>query len=392
MRALLGASLGVLLTLAGCSQSASPSVMVKEVCYHRAPDFKGDSIDLYASIEIPADTNRKRPLLILVHGGGFESGTRNQSFLRRMAREFAEHGYVTARISYRLGLPQNWGAWDWLAANIRAVQDLRTFIRYMKYQAAHGNPYGIDTTRIIALGWSAGGFTVLQAAFLTTPEELALLPEADTVQLRRMGGLYGEAYSAHTSDFWAVVSLSGAVYRTEWIAPEKVTHLIIFHPLHDKVIRYGQQVAGRGITWYGGGIVYQTARQKNMSAVCITTYYKGLGFDPHYSIGEEGFMSIAYPAFTQIFRYILEKFINLEKFSDEESYIVLDFSLTEIIPYAVREAICRITNPNKHDCILGYIRYIIEYLRGNVSVDPPLTESLSSIPVAYEQDKTQSNK
>lgn len=377
-------SIGALLALVGCSQKPSLSVIVKEVRYHRAPDFRGDTVDLYATIEIPADTNQKRPLLILVHGGGFEAGSRNQNFLRRMARDFAELGYVTARISYRLGLPRNWSAWDWLAANIRAVQDLRTFIRYMKYQAAHGNPYGIDTTRIIALGWSAGGFTVLQAAFLTTPEEFVLLPQADTVRLRLMGGLYGTAYPEHTSDFWAVVSLSGAVYRTEWIAPEKITHVITFHPIHDRVVYYGQQITRRGIRWYGGGTIHKVAKQKGMSTIHLTVRHKLKTIDPHCLIGEELFTSFAYPEFTQNLQQVLEKLLKGQKVP--ENYLELEFPLPEVILSAIKEAICRTVRKDKYECTLGYIRYLLEYIKGNISVEPLPAEILNSAQLTDDSD------
>lgn len=88
--------------LSSCKEKTSNPTTLHEVIYHQAPDFRGDTVPLNAFLEVPPSTGKLRPLLILVHGGGFVAGSPNQAFLRHIARYFAERGYVTARISYRL--------------------------------------------------------------------------------------------------------------------------------------------------------------------------------------------------------------------------------------------------------------------------------------------------
>ena len=42
------------------------------------------------------DTDRKRPVIIYLHGGGFSSGVRNSSEIQKFCRKLAGYGYVVA--------------------------------------------------------------------------------------------------------------------------------------------------------------------------------------------------------------------------------------------------------------------------------------------------------
>lgn len=49
------------------------------------------------------DNTECRPLLLLIHGGGFNSGDKHtDAVVNHLCRKFAERGYVTASIQYRL--------------------------------------------------------------------------------------------------------------------------------------------------------------------------------------------------------------------------------------------------------------------------------------------------
>lgn len=45
-----------------------------------------------------------RPLMIIIHGGAFIAGSKDDFIQQRMLKEFAKRGYVTASINYRLGM------------------------------------------------------------------------------------------------------------------------------------------------------------------------------------------------------------------------------------------------------------------------------------------------
>ncbi|HRJ71767.1 MAG TPA: alpha/beta hydrolase [Terrimicrobiaceae bacterium] len=84
-----------------------------------------------------------RPLVVVVHGGGWEGGNTRESlgFLRALARD----GCFVASVSYRLAPQACWPAQrDDVLAGLRAV-------------LARAEEWGIDRSRVYLLGASAGG-------------------------------------------------------------------------------------------------------------------------------------------------------------------------------------------------------------------------------------------
>ncbi|HVE79910.1 MAG TPA: alpha/beta hydrolase [Gemmatimonadaceae bacterium] len=86
-----------------------------------------------------------RPLVILLHGGGWSGGSRLS--MRAEMLSFARRGYVAASVGYRLTQgPRN--------VFPAAVADVRCAVRFLR---SHARSYGIDPRRIAAAGYSAGG-------------------------------------------------------------------------------------------------------------------------------------------------------------------------------------------------------------------------------------------
>ncbi len=86
------------------------------------------------------------PGVLIVHGGGWESGDRQME--RPLAKHLAALGYVTVPVDYRLG-----GAGRFPAA----LHDLKAAVRWLR---AHAGDYRIDPERIAAVGGSSGGHLV----------------------------------------------------------------------------------------------------------------------------------------------------------------------------------------------------------------------------------------
>jgi acetyl esterase/lipase len=84
-----------------------------------------------------------RPAIVLVHGGGWRSGSRDN--LGAMAIRLAERGYVCAAISYRLSTEARYPA---------AIHDVKAAVRWMR---SHASLYHINPHQIAVAGGSAGG-------------------------------------------------------------------------------------------------------------------------------------------------------------------------------------------------------------------------------------------
>lgn len=93
-----------------------------------------------------------RPALVIVHGGGWNAGSRRSRPYRRMLTEFALEGYVVISIDYRF-LSQ--------APMPEIVEDVRCAVRWLR---AHADEYGVDPERIGAFGHSAGAHLALMLA------------------------------------------------------------------------------------------------------------------------------------------------------------------------------------------------------------------------------------
>ena len=77
---------------------------LKNVTYGEALNYMGNLQDLKMDVYFPntdIDTQEKRPLILLIHGGSFTGGTRES--MTYHSKELSKRGFVVATISYRLG-------------------------------------------------------------------------------------------------------------------------------------------------------------------------------------------------------------------------------------------------------------------------------------------------
>ncbi len=120
-------------------------------------------LDLHLDIFRPQnDTLKKHPLVMLIHGGAFYFGSKDDVSITRWCRHLASLGYVTASIDYRIGFLPSMASIG--RAGYRAVQDAHAAMRYL---VLHQQDYCIDTSMIFVGGASAGAITALNLAFMT---------------------------------------------------------------------------------------------------------------------------------------------------------------------------------------------------------------------------------
>ncbi|AEE52970.1 T9SS type A sorting domain-containing protein [Haliscomenobacter hydrossis] len=224
--------------LNGLAQSHYPSCLPKvyeKIVYHKdALRYNGQKQDLSLDLYIPFDlhsTNdlaQKRPLLVIVHGGGFLGG--DEDSFSQFAIFFAELGYVVASINYRLGVAEGVNGLDdfcghekeVFAAIYRGAQDTRRAIQFLYDNA---NLYHIDRNNILALGHSAGAVNVLNSALLDADElpynfvsELGPLPPKPPVQ--------------------GYIPWAGSVASLEMIDKDEDTPMFFIHGTCDPLIPY----------------------------------------------------------------------------------------------------------------------------------------------------------
>ncbi|TWI83308.1 pectinesterase [Lacibacter cauensis] len=83
------------------------------------------------------------PAIIIIHGGGWRSGNRTQH--HALAFALAGKGYACFTPEYRLSTEAFYPA---------AVQDIKAAVQWIKTKGA---TYAVDTTKIVVMGFSAGG-------------------------------------------------------------------------------------------------------------------------------------------------------------------------------------------------------------------------------------------
>jgi len=229
------------------SVQISPNVL-----YSRSLNATGQNQDLYLDVYQPfGDTASVRPLLVMVHGGSFLQG--NKTDLASTCRNFAKRGYTTVSIQYRLGYSSFTPAGA-VQTVVRATQDLKNAIRFLRKSAALGNPYKIHSPTVFAGGVSAGAITALHAAYMDELSEVPagqILPSLDS--LNNAGQIPGFDWR-----FKAVLNIAGGIGDTNWIKTGNQP-VASFQGTADNVVPYETGTFGGAITLFGSRPIFLRA-------------------------------------------------------------------------------------------------------------------------------------
>lgn len=110
-----------------------------------------DSVRI-GDVYLPNNTTGLRPAVIFIHGGGWSSGSKEQS--AGIAEALANHGYVVFNINYRLV-----GQGGEYPANLNDVREA------LKFVVSKSSEWQVDTSKIAAMGGSAGGHLAMLLAY-----------------------------------------------------------------------------------------------------------------------------------------------------------------------------------------------------------------------------------
>lgn len=181
---ILAAALVMVTATATVGEPLSGFVREMGIVYAQ-PEGKALRGDLYLP-DAPLAEGDRRPAIVIIHGGAWIGGRRSQ--LAYYARNFARRGYVAFAIEYRRMPRHPFPA---------CLHDCKAAVRWLRI---HADDYGIDPTRIAALGGSAGGHL---AAFL------AVTGPGD--------GFEGTENLGQPASVRAAVSIYGAVDLTQFV-------------------------------------------------------------------------------------------------------------------------------------------------------------------------------
>jgi acetyl esterase/lipase len=124
---------------------------VSDVRYEAGVEYgEAEGVPLRMHLFTPAPAADPAPVVVFMHGGGWESG--NPAKFLRQAADWAARGWVTASIGYRL-VPQ--AVWPGQLDDVLAA---------LRFIASHADELGADPTRVGLVGNSAGGHLALMAA------------------------------------------------------------------------------------------------------------------------------------------------------------------------------------------------------------------------------------
>ena len=227
-------------------------------------------LDLDMDLYYPSEPDSQpRPLLLLIHGGAFYNGDKQDEGYPEMGQHFAKRGYVVASINYRLGFKPM--AADVDRAGYRALQDAHAAVCYL---IEHAKEFNIDTTKIFTAGTSAGAITSLNLAFMrdeNRPEttrkggvrnwisagvnaitrcadrvtrlfglDLRINNLIQTLDLDSDLGPIGALSGKHDRQFQikAVVNMWGAVHELKMLCNSPQTSILSFHGDADQIVPY----------------------------------------------------------------------------------------------------------------------------------------------------------
>lgn len=169
-------------------------------------------VPLFMDSYVPDNDLQNRPLLMLIHGGGFSGGSKQQEALVDMANYYASRGFVVFSIDYRLRgdigtIPQEWidattnvdpAELDQLYAMYPAHRDAKAALRWI---IANADNYSINKDYITVGGGSAGAITSIRlgASELGDYKDEISLSEDNTLSTTNLS----QNYEVQTIlDFW----------------------------------------------------------------------------------------------------------------------------------------------------------------------------------------------
>ncbi|AND15424.1 alpha/beta hydrolase [Rathayibacter tritici] len=145
--AVLAAVVAVALGLAGCTPKPEPVRTPDGFTTQKAIEYRSvDGVSLKADACLPTTGGTDRPALLMLHGGGFVDGARNEGGMTELCEYYAQRGFVSVTVDYRLLQDSRYPG---------QVEDAQAAVEWLR-DPAQVSRFGLDPARIGVMGSSAG--------------------------------------------------------------------------------------------------------------------------------------------------------------------------------------------------------------------------------------------
>jgi acetyl esterase/lipase len=275
---------------------------VKDVFFGTAKRFDGGTDSLKMNIFMPTNDNASsRPLVMWIHGGGFIQGSRAD--FNSLCETWAKRGYTAVTISYRLGIhgglfdpPFAYDEAELIRACFRGIQDVRGGLRFLVKNAA---AYGIDTSRIVIGGASAGSIIAMHTAFVdaldSIPRAIGKISDvtriSGTFARPDLGSVEGDLHTdVPTPGIDVVLNIFGALLNLDFLGGAPFVPMYSYHQTDDPVVACGVNRAYHGVGLISGAYPFlhgtcaireELKRRGIPEADREMTIYQGAAHDVH---------------------------------------------------------------------------------------------------------------
>lgn len=203
-------------------------------------------------LDIYSTSEQAEPCLLYIFGGAFLAGQRAEEEVVEVYEYFAQRGWKVVAIDYRLGLlplleePEvERGLLDFRSMLINAIEiATEDLVEATTYLVSNAETLGIDPTKIVTLGSSAGAITALQAEWsICNSKPVASILPADF-------------------NYAGVVAMAGAICAEgrglKWA--KKPCPMMLFHGDADRNVPYGKQSLF-GVSLFGSEVIAESLRE-----------------------------------------------------------------------------------------------------------------------------------
>jgi para-nitrobenzyl esterase len=235
------------------------------------------TMDLKLDVYKPANNTKKKPAILLIHGGGFSGGDKSDVNIVNLANYFASRGWVAFSINYRLQGNKGTVPTEWIqyAQNSVPLADQSQFLALypahrdakaaLRWIIANANQYNIDTNYITVGGGSAGAIIATTLGITNTIDftnEISLSndPSLATTNLNSSN------YTIKTIlDFWGsgvAVSANNNIYNYNRFDKTDAP-IMISHGTNDQTVAYSEALMLKDIyTSTGANYVLYTLENR----------------------------------------------------------------------------------------------------------------------------------